>query len=91
MILEVEAPRHLRKTAALKRCNFTYSFIFFLFQGVKSVPHYLLDVASGTCRAPKWTRIELQVINLQKAPLEYGAFAQAFVFICQDMYIDMRR
>lgn len=51
----------------------------------------LIMCASGTRQAPKWTSIELQVINLWKAPLEHGAFSQAFVFICQDMYSDMRR
>lgn len=51
----------------------------------------LITPASGTRRAPKWTRIELQVINLSKAPLERGVLSQAFVFICQDMYSDMGR
>lgn len=51
----------------------------------------LIMCASGTCQAPKWTSIELQVINLWKAPLEHEAFSQTFVFICRDMYSDMRR
>lgn len=34
---------------------------------VVALPHY---AASGTHRAPKWTRIELQVINLSRAPRE---------------------
>lgn len=52
----------------------------------------LITPASGDpAAASKWTRIELQVINLWKAPLEGGERSQAFVFICQDMSSDVRR
>lgn len=50
-------------------------YVFSCFEGlVKSIkrcaPSFTVwDAASGTRRAPKWTRIELQVINLWKAPL----------------------
>ena len=96
VILEVEAPHHVKKTTPLQRGGFTWSFLFFLFglareDARRCAPHYVWDAASGTRRAPKWTRIELQVINLWKAPLERGVLSQAFVFICQDMYSDMRR
>lgn len=53
-------------------------------------PHYAADAASGTRQAPKWTRIELQVINLLKPPLEHGELTRVFVFICQDMCRDGR-
>ncbi len=90
--MEVKAPHHLKKMTPLQRGGFTWSFYVFHVWSIKRRgPHYVWDAASGMCRAPKWTRIELQVINLWKAPLERAVLSQAFVFICQDMYSDMRR
>lgn len=98
VILEVGEPQHLQKTTRLQGEGFTRSFIFSrleeharLVKGAhRCGPHYAADTAPGTRQVPKWTRIELQVIHLLKALLEHGELTHGFIFICPDVYRDMR-
>lgn len=89
------ARMHLQKVTALRRGGFALPFRFLLVIRKECVGGDDVALITPASRDPgeasKWTRIELRVINLWKAPLEGGEHSQAFVFICQDMSSDVRR
>lgn len=90
------ARMHIQKVTALRRGGFALPFRFLLVikkrvcVGGDDVA-LITPASRDPGEASKWTRIELRVINLWKAPLEGGERSQAFVFICQDMSSDVRR